>query len=472
MTQPLNPPPVKVSAVVGLLVFVEITSGLIQGMMLPITPAIGKAYGVSNASLHWVSAVQLLSAAICVPVFARLGDMYGHRRLLRISLLFLLAGSALVAWAPSFELLLVGRALMGPMAGLLPLEFGIVRSRLEPERARSAIGMLVGSLTLGTSLGLIVGGVVHTVLKDIHLTLTVPLVMTALCVVVVAFWVPESTERAVASIDWAGAAALSLGLVTLLLGLSGASVPLLGAAAALLALWVWIELRAEHPLVDVRNLVRPRLVGLYVASFMLGFSMFGAQTASATFMASVPEKVGYGFGFAALSLALMMIPSGLFAMLGASTMAGIGTRIGHGATLLLGLGLTAAGYLLVTVLHASPAQFLAATALISLGTGVALASIPALIAERAPITDIAISTGMYNTFKTLGGSVSGAVFAGVLSTMVVPGGSSPAESGYVTVWVICAAASVLAVLFLLAVARRTPAAGSVPSPVKESPVVR
>ncbi|MFB9720622.1 MFS transporter [Planobispora longispora] len=466
----------KVSAVVGLLVFVEITSGLIQGMMLPITPAIGKAYGVSNAALHWVSVVQLLSAAICVPIFARLGDMYGHRKLLRISLLFLLAGSALVAWAPSFELLLAGRALMGPMSALLPLEFGIVRSRLEPGRARSAIGMLVGSLTLGTSLGLIVGGVVHAVLKDVHHTLTVPVVMTALCVVVVAFWVPESVERAVASIDWAGAAALSLGLVTLLLGVSGGPVALLGAAAALLALWVRIELRAEHPLVDVRNLVRPRLVGLYAASFMLGFSMFGAQTASATFMASVPEKVGYGFGFDALPLALMMIPSGLFAMAGASAMAGIGTRVGHDATLLLGLGLTAAGYLLVTVLHAHPAQFLAATAFISLGTGVALASIPALIAERAPITDIAISTGMYNTFKTLGGSVSGAVFAGVLSTMVIGGTASPTEGGYVTVWLICAAASVLAVLFLLAVARRAsaagPAAGSVPAfasaPGKES----
>lgn len=458
---PKTTPPVSVTAVVGLLVFVEITSGLIQGMTPAITPAIGKQLGIADASLNWISAVQLLSAAICVPIFGRLGDMYGHRKLIRIALAILLVGCVLVAYAPSYELMLVGRALMGPMSALLPLEFGIVRSRLEPARARSAIGLLVGSLTLGASLGILVGGVAQAIIGDIRGTLTIPVIMVALCLVVVTWFVPESTTRAVARIDWAGAGTLSLGLITLLMGISAAgkglsasTVALLAFSAIMLAAWVWVEMRAEHPMVDVRNLVRPRLLTLYLSSFMLGFALFGSQTAGATFMASDPGKVGYGLGLSALPLALMMMPTGLFAMLGASTMERIGRRIGHLQTLVAGMVLITVGYSLTSVMHGSVVQFFIASAIGAYGTGIALGSIPALIAERVGDTDVAISTGIYNTMKTLGGSVSSAIFAAVLSALLITGTNSPTESGYIAVWVICGAVSLLSVLILLTIGRK------------------
>lgn len=88
-----------------------------------------------------------------MPLFGRLGDLYGHRLLLRIAMVSIAAGSVLVAWGPSFEvLLLLGRVLQGPLAALLPLEIGLVRGRLTAEGTRQSVGMLVGALTCDTGI--------------------------------------------------------------------------------------------------------------------------------------------------------------------------------------------------------------------------------------------------------------------------------------------------------------------------------
>lgn len=143
----------KVSAVVGLLVLFEITSGFIQGGVAPLLPDLGTEMNISDANLNWVISVQLLTAAVSVPAFGRLGDLYGHRRMLRIALACVAVGSILVVIAPNLPVLLAGRALLGPLAALLPLEIALVRDRLPVELARRAIARLVGALTLGGLLG-------------------------------------------------------------------------------------------------------------------------------------------------------------------------------------------------------------------------------------------------------------------------------------------------------------------------------
>ncbi|GGN28017.1 MFS family permease [Actinoplanes campanulatus] len=133
----------RVSAVVGLLVLLELTSGFIQGGVAPLLPDLGAEMGISDADLNWVISVQLLAATVSVPAFGRLGDLYGHRRMLRVALAGVAVGSVLVAFAPNLAVLLFGRALLGPLAALLPLEIALVRDRLPTELARRASGLVV-----------------------------------------------------------------------------------------------------------------------------------------------------------------------------------------------------------------------------------------------------------------------------------------------------------------------------------------
>ncbi|MFD5691878.1 MFS transporter [Streptomyces rubiginosohelvolus] len=79
-------PPRSVTAVVGLLIFFEVMSGFLQVGLAPLLPDLADHLGIGSADLNWVVSVQLLAAAVCVPLFGRLGDLYGHRLMLRIAL--------------------------------------------------------------------------------------------------------------------------------------------------------------------------------------------------------------------------------------------------------------------------------------------------------------------------------------------------------------------------------------------------
>ncbi|WP_329365365.1 MFS transporter [Streptomyces sp. NBC_00669] len=452
----------RVAAVVGFLVFVELTSGIIQGMMPALLPELGSVLHVSAGDLNWVNAAQLLAAAVSVPLFGRLGDMYGHRRLLRIAVLCLAAGSVLVALSPSFEVLLVGRVLQGPLAALLPLEIGLVRDRLDTAGGRSAIAMLVGALTFGASAGMVVAGLLRQAISSVHGVLWIPAAVTVLCAGVVFFLVPESKVRAQGKVDWVGAGLLSVGLATLLLGISQGpkwgwtdtyTMTLFAVAALTLVAWVLVELRVAEPIVDIRLSVRRTLFPVYAASFLLGIALFGAQTAAVLFVSSPGDKLGYGFGYDALGIAWLMLPSGVMAFVASLFASRLFKLLGGRAVLAVSGVLMAIGYVFLIEAHDKPWQFVVVNIINGLGVGLALSAMPVLIVESSPQERTSIATGIYNTAKTVGGSVAGAIFAAILTAITFKGTEIPTIHAYTTVWWCCAGVSILVAVSATVVAR-------------------
>ncbi|MFJ9446996.1 MFS transporter [Kitasatospora sp. NPDC101235] len=467
----------RVAAAVGFLIFVELTSGIIQGMTPALTPRLGTELSISAGDLNLVAGVQLLAAAVSVPLLGRLGDVYGHRRMLRIAVASLAAGSLLVAWSPSVGVLLLGRILQGPLAALLPLEMGLVRDRLSPQRARRAIGLLVGALTFGSSTGMVLAGLLSRAIPSVHGILLVPAVATMVCTVVVFVLVPESATRARGAIDWAGAALLSLGLAALLAGVSQGSkggwttpapATLLLFAATVLTVWVFVELRAPHPVVDIRITVRRSLLPVYAAGFLLGVTLYGAQVAAALFLAASPDKEGYGFGYSTLGIGWVLFPAGICAFAAATVSPTLGRVLGARAVPALGGCLLAAGYTTLVLTHHAVWQFALLNVGLGFGTGLVLSTLPALVLDVSPADRTGIATGLYSTAKTLGGSIGSAVFAAVLTAMTVQGTTVPTEAAYTTVWWLCAAVSLGITGAVAVLLRRDPAptaASSVPTPV-------
>lgn len=260
-----------VTAVVGLLVFFELTSGVLQAGITPLLPDLAVHLGIGTADTNWIISVQLLAAAVCVPLFGRLGDLYGHRRMLRIALVVTAAGTLIVALADSYPVLLAGRLLQGPLAALLPLEIALVRDRLPVAEARRAIALLVGSLALGSLVGGLALALVHSASGDLRLTLLLPAALALVCVPVSYVAVPESAHRASGRVDWPGVSLLSAAVLALLSGVGAAKNGAWGSPAALgplllgvllLIIWILVELRAAEPLVDLRasQAARPPLL--------------------------------------------------------------------------------------------------------------------------------------------------------------------------------------------------------------------
>ena len=87
--------------------------------------------------MAWVLTGYLLAAAVATPVFGRLGDMFGKRRLFVVSLVFFAAGSAVSALGSSLEVMVAGRVLQGVGGGIFPLAIG--SPRRVPEGARPRV---------------------------------------------------------------------------------------------------------------------------------------------------------------------------------------------------------------------------------------------------------------------------------------------------------------------------------------------
>ncbi|WNI26482.1 MFS transporter [Streptomyces sp. ITFR-16] len=451
---PADRPSASVGAVVGLLILFEMTSGFLQGGIAPLLPDIGADLGIADSDLSWVIAAQLLAAAVSVPAFGRLGDLYGHRRMLRVSLVCVAVGSLLVAFAPSLPLLLAGRVLQGPLAALLPLEIALVRDRLSVERARGAIARLVGALTFGTLLGGVLMGLAHKATGDVRTTLLIPAALAVLCVPVSFLAIPESTRTAGGRLDWPGVGLLSVSMLLLLTGISAAkSGPLLSGAVlvpVLLALlvgtgWAVRELRVAEPLVDLRALADRTVAPYFLCAVAFGVVYFGSLAPDATFLAADPERAGYGFALSALAISLIALPAGVAAVVGSSLTARIAGRLGYRPTLIASFALIGASFLATAAFHAEIWQLVAAKVLAGVGMGVALGALPTVIAEASAPSRTGVTTALYNNVKTLGGAVAGAVIAVILATPETePGATSlgtdaaPDESGYVTVWMICA----------------------------------
>lgn len=450
---PARPAPATTgpATVVGFLVVLEFASGVLQGWLSPMLPGILAQYGTTAAELNWVSAAYLLSTAVCVPLMSKLGDLYGHRRMLIVAASLVALGSVLVAIAPTFGVLLAGRVVQGPLGAFLPLEFAIVRERAG-ERAGRAIGLLIGALAIGGSLGLLLSGVARQYLS-LSATLWVPAVVMIVVVPVAVLLVPETTVRRPGRTDWAGAGAglLGLGLVLFLVALGNGSTwgwtdartvgGLLGGLAALTA-WVVVERRVEHPLIDLSLVLRGALGLPVLAGFCYGAELYGSQVAVALFL-GLPASTGFGLGLAPGQLGLVLLAFGAAAFVGTVVAPRLAERVGSRATVVTGAALTAAGYVLTVPAHGSAGVFVCWQVLVGVGNGLVLAALSTQVVVRAPADSVAISSGLFNTARTVDGAVAGAAFAAVMAGMLVraPGADKPitAEAGYLTVWLVCAA---------------------------------
>ncbi|MEW2551911.1 MFS transporter [Streptomyces zhihengii] len=465
-------PTPSVRAVVGLLVLFEVMSGFLQMGMVPLLPKIGDRLGVTDSDLSWVIAVQLLAAAVCVPAFGRLGDLYGHRRLLRASLVSVAAGTLLVALAPSFEVLLLGRVLQGPLAALLPLEIALVRDRLPVEAARRAIALLVGALTVGSLLGGVLMGAADAVLGDIRLTLLLPAV---LCVPVAFLRIPESRRPSGGRIDLPGLLLLGTAMISLLLGVSSAeehgwttaSVLLpLAVGAALLAAFAAVELRSAEPLLDLRAMRGRQSAPFYLAAFLFGVFFFGSQAPNSTFWAADPDETGYGFALSALSISLMALPGAVFSVVGSLLTDRIAARAGYRTSLVGAFTVAALSFCSFALLHDVWWHMSVTYAFLGFAVGLALGAMPTVIVEASEVSRSGIATAVYNNVKTLGGAVAGGVFATILGSLPLPGGRVPGERAYVVLWLTGAACALCAAVAVAAARREegapAPAPGSCP----------
>ncbi|MGW7281306.1 MFS transporter [Streptomyces sp. NPDC054844] len=456
------------NAVVAVLALAGIVVSLMQTLVIPIVPELPRLLDAPASDAAWAVTATLLAAAVATPVVGRLGDMAGKRRMLLLSLVLLIAGSAVCALSDTLVPMVVGRAMQGLSAAVIPLGISIMRDELPAERLAGATAVMSASLGVGGALGLPAAALIADNL-DWHMLFWLSGTLGAVVLVLVLALVPESAVRTGGRFDLIGGVGMAAGLVSLLLAISkgadwgwtgGTTLGLFAAAVVILLVWGWWELRTPQPLVDLRTTARRQVLFTNLASIAIGFSMF-AMSLVLPQLLQLPEATGYGLGRSLLAAGLVMAPSGLVMMAFAPVSAKVSKSRGPKVTLMIGALIVAAGYGLNIVLMSELWHLVLVSCVISAGIGFAYGAMPALIMGAVPAGETAAANSLNTLMRSIGTSVASAIAGVILAQMTVSlgGFALPSENAFKAVMAIGAGAALLAFVIASFIPRHRPATG-------------
>lgn len=473
-------PAVRTGGIVGILALAGIVAAITQTLVVPLIAELPKLLDTSPSNASWVITATLLAAAVATPVAGRLGDMFGKRRMLLVSLLPLIAGSVVCALSSSVVPMIAGRALQGIGMGVVPLGISLMRDVVPAEKLGSSIAIMSASMGVGGALGLPFAAAIAEN-SSWRVLFWVVAAMSVAIGLLIRFFVPADKETGSAKgFDVLGAIGLGIALICLLLGVSkgadwgwgsGTTLGLLAAAVVILLAWGRWELRISDPLVDLRVTARPQVLMTNLASILVGFAMY-AQSLVVPQLLQLPEATGYGLGQSMLAMGLWMAPGGLMMMIMSPFGAKLSAAKGPKVTLAIGALIIALGYGLAVPMIGSGSAWslLAVTLVCSTGVGFAYGAMPALIMGAVPQSETASANSFNTLMRSIGSSLSAAVIGVVMAQMTTDlgGFALPSESAFRAAMLIgCGVGLAAAVLAVLIPVRKS----AKPDPLAAEPEV-
>jgi EmrB/QacA subfamily drug resistance transporter len=403
-------------------------SALEQTIVAPALPTIGRTLGdVEN--LSWVVSAYLLANTAAVPLFGKLSDIHGRRRMMLVATIIFLIGSAACALAPNMPSLIAARALQGiGGGGILPIAHTIIGDMVSP-RERPRYQSYTSVMFLSAS---IAGPVLGGVLTDyVHWTV---IFWINLPIGVVALWLTDRALRKLPrndrphQLDMAGAALMVLAALSLMLAMSWGgtrygwvSGPILGLLAASCVLWVLFALRvmtAPEPFIPLSILREPVVAAVATA----GFFSVGVIIGLSIFLPLYFELV-LGFTPSGSGVALIVFLTA--ATIGSLIAGRLMVRTAHYKRVPLG-GLVL-GIIMLAAFAARPAglSLLEVSVLLAVGgtgLGVMYPVTTTIIQNAVPAHQLGIATGALNFARLLGGAIIVAAFGAIVLGGIDTGG--------------------------------------------------
>jgi EmrB/QacA subfamily drug resistance transporter len=396
-----------------------IAYALLQSLVAPALRTIQVDLHTSTTTVAWVFTGYLLSASVATPIVGRLGDMFGKKRMLVITLAVVAAGIVVSALATSIGVLILGRVIQGAGGAIFPLAFAIIRDEFPRERVPSGIALISALLGVGGGLGIVLAGPITQHLSY-HWLFWLPLAPVVAAAVAAQVVIPESPIRAPGRIDWVGAALLSGWLVALLIAVSEGPtwgwasvrvIVLFGAAAVLIGAWVRAEQLIPAPLVDMRMMRLHAVWTTNLTALLLGFGMYSSFILIPEFV-ELPKDVG--FDASVTQAGIFLLPATI-GMLVVGPFAGrLSSEVGAKVPLVIGCLLTAVSYAWLAAAHAARWEIYICTALMGIGIGFAFGAMANLIVAAVRPDETGVATGMNTIVRTIGGSLGSQISASVV----------------------------------------------------------
>ncbi|WP_104163165.1 MFS transporter [Cryobacterium sp. N22] len=394
-------------------------------------PAISLDLRPSSTTLLWIVDIYPLVLAGLLVAMGTLGDRVGRRKLLLIGATGFGLVSVLAAFAPTAELLIAARAVMGFFgAMIMPSTLSLLRSLFLDARQRTlAIAVWAGAFAAGSSLGPIVGGVV---LQHFHwgavFLIAVPFLLPL--VALAGVLIPESKDPAPLRIDGISVALSLLTLAPLVFAiktLTHDGVGVLGVGALLLglvagALFLRRQLRIDNPLLDLTLFQHAPFAGSVLANFLAVFSLVG-------FLFFVSQHLQLVLGLDPLAAGLLLLPGAVLSVVAGLASAYVVRRVPPRVVIVGGILLSAVGFGLIVLLreNLTAGVVVLAFGILSVGVGAAETISNDTILSSVPPDKAGAAAGVSETAYELGAVLGTAVLGAILAasyraSVVLPDG--------------------------------------------------
>lgn len=378
---------------------------------------VGQLGGLEHYS--WVFSAYMLTSTTTVPLYGKISDLYGRRKLYVAAMAIFLVGSILSGQANSMTQLILARGLQGIGAGgIMPLAFIMIGEMFTlQERARMQ-GFFSGVWGVSSIVGPLLGGFLVDQLSW-RWVFYINIVPGILAAALVAFaWQDQLHGHGRPVVDYAGSALLTAGVVTLLLGLmeygTSTSWILIAAAVALFAALLWVEQRAADPVLPL-HLFRDKLFAISITHGALtGWAMFGSISFIPLFVQSV-------LGTSATQAGFTIAPM----LLGWVTASIIGTRlllkVGYRQLAILGTSLLVIGAFLMSRVTVNTGQPWLMFFVTLMGIGMGFSIPPFLIAVQTTVERryLGTATSTMQFSRSIGGTIGVSVMGAALSARLI-----------------------------------------------------
>jgi MFS family permease len=436
-----------------------------ETMLIPAIPDLIKEFHVSYSMSSWILTAYLISGAVMTPIAGKLSDIYGRKKILLIIMVIYAVGVSTAGFATNIYFMIIARAIQGIGMSMFPIAFGIIRDQFPREKISIGQGVITSMFASGAVIGLSVGGFI---IQDYGWRATfftiIPIAIALLLIIRHFIHVNQDEQKeyhqgkreqqshvtnkdpqknidnaksnngkSANQIDIKGALLLAIAITSFLLVLtfietSGSSnsttsidntydndndnntsiqiVAFLIVGIISLLLFIIIERRSKHPLVDFRLMLNKSILPANLIIMIVGMSMFMVfQTIP--ILVRNPEPIGFGEN--AISTGKVQLPFAIILLIFGPTSGFIISKLGSLKPIIAGTIITAIGFFGLLILHST--EFLVSVNLAILSTGLSLTSVGAMnvIILSTPKQFSGISLGMSSLMRIIGASIGPAL---------------------------------------------------------------
>jgi EmrB/QacA subfamily drug resistance transporter len=365
--------------------------------------------------MNWVFSIYLLTSAVATPIFGKLADLYGRKRIFFAGTILFLLGSVLSGMSATMTQLIWFRAFQGIGTGaIMPVTFTMVGDLYPFEQRAKIQGWISSVWGIAGIVGPLVGGFFVEQLTW-HWVFYINVPFGIIAMIMVGLWFQESFEKQKKPIDYPGVILFSIGLISLLFALqiggesqqwtSNLVIGLFAAAVFFIALFLWVETKVSEPMVPlslftIRNIVIANAGGFILSAVLIGMTAY------------IPVWVQGILGLKATNAGITLAPMSVSWTIGAFIGGRLLVKRGAKVTSHIGMVflLASCAGLIAANLESTQIYLMWITLLAGFGFGMTLTVYTVIVQSSVGWSMRGAATASNTLFRTLGQTVGVAVF--------------------------------------------------------------